>query len=212
MALIQCKECSKEISSDVKKCPNCGYDRRNFFMRHKIMTFMGVGFFGFIFFIVVIVAAIGSGSNSSTTTKSEVVLNESGKEVPKAKDYELTNKLFKNKDFSIIIGEINPNYTSKYMSVDEGFRVVEIPITFENLSDSDLLTDSFSAKVDNKMVEPYYGGDKESLVLEKLLAGTSKKGGVYFEAPIESTELILVYDYGFWTDKKVEFTLDITFK
>lgn len=27
MALIKCKECGKEHSSDAKKCPHCGYYR-----------------------------------------------------------------------------------------------------------------------------------------------------------------------------------------
>lgn len=30
MALIKCKECEKEISDTVKKCPNCGYQERKF--------------------------------------------------------------------------------------------------------------------------------------------------------------------------------------
>jgi uncharacterized membrane protein YvbJ len=25
MALIKCKECGKEVSSEAKNCPNCGY-------------------------------------------------------------------------------------------------------------------------------------------------------------------------------------------
>jgi len=29
MALINCKECGKEISDTAKKCPNCGYEDKN---------------------------------------------------------------------------------------------------------------------------------------------------------------------------------------
>ena len=28
MALIKCKECKKEISSDAKQCPSCGYKKK----------------------------------------------------------------------------------------------------------------------------------------------------------------------------------------
>lgn len=36
--MTQCKACNKDIAKGVKKCPNCGKDQRNFFMRHKILT------------------------------------------------------------------------------------------------------------------------------------------------------------------------------
>jgi ribosomal protein L37E len=35
MALIQCQECNKEISSSVKVCPHCGYKFKNY-IRQKI--------------------------------------------------------------------------------------------------------------------------------------------------------------------------------
>ncbi len=38
--LVPCKACGQEIAKGVKKCPNCGKDQRNFFMRHKIITFI----------------------------------------------------------------------------------------------------------------------------------------------------------------------------
>ena len=28
MALVNCKECNKKISSDAKECPNCGYKKK----------------------------------------------------------------------------------------------------------------------------------------------------------------------------------------
>lgn len=36
--LTFCKTCNKEIAKSVKKCPHCGKDQRNFFVRHKILT------------------------------------------------------------------------------------------------------------------------------------------------------------------------------
>lgn len=36
--MVNCKACGKEIAKGVKKCPHCGKDQRNFFMRHKIIT------------------------------------------------------------------------------------------------------------------------------------------------------------------------------
>lgn len=36
--LLNCKACGKELAKGVKKCPHCGKDQRNFFIKHKIIT------------------------------------------------------------------------------------------------------------------------------------------------------------------------------
>jgi len=36
--MTECKACGGDIAKGVKKCPHCGKDQRNFFMRHKIIT------------------------------------------------------------------------------------------------------------------------------------------------------------------------------
>lgn len=57
--LVNCKACGKEIAKGAK-CPACGKDQRNFFMKHKILT--GI-------MAIVILGGIGSamgGSNPAT--------------------------------------------------------------------------------------------------------------------------------------------------
>jgi uncharacterized protein (UPF0212 family) len=49
--LTNCKVCGKEIAKGVKKCPHCGADQRNWFMKHKILS-------GII--VIVVIAAINS--------------------------------------------------------------------------------------------------------------------------------------------------------
>ena len=39
MALKKCKECGAEVSS-TGVCPKCGKDQRNFFVKHKVITFL----------------------------------------------------------------------------------------------------------------------------------------------------------------------------
>lgn len=60
MAMRTCKECNKEISSSVKKCPNCGKDQRNWFMRHKILSIIAV------IVIIVIISTVGGNKNDLT--------------------------------------------------------------------------------------------------------------------------------------------------
>lgn len=59
--LVSCKACGKEIAKGVKKCPNCGKDQRNFFMRHKIITFI------LAVVVIIILANIGGGGGSSSS-------------------------------------------------------------------------------------------------------------------------------------------------
>lgn len=152
------------------------------------------------------ITKIETSKESTNNTSSD-----NTKDTEKKEDYELNNTLFKNNDFSLTLGKIEPNFKEEYMTLEEGQRVVRIPVTFQNLSSVDMVTDSFKAKVDNKMVKEYYGSD-DIVICEELLSGTTKDGAVYYEVPNNATEMILVYDYGFWTDKKVEFKIDITLK
>ncbi|MFL0252886.1 OB-fold protein [Clostridium neuense] len=62
-SLTSCKACGKEIAKGVKKCPHCGKDQRNFFMKHKIIT---------VILALVILGGIGSamGGNKNATTST----------------------------------------------------------------------------------------------------------------------------------------------
>ncbi|QJC98244.1 YxkC [Bacillus mojavensis] len=62
--LVPCKACGQEIAKGVKKCPNCGKDQRNFFMRHKIITFI------LAVVVIIIIANIGGGGGSEATSKT----------------------------------------------------------------------------------------------------------------------------------------------
>lgn len=79
MAMKPCKECKQEISSSAKKCPSCGKDQRNWFMKHKILSFIGG-----IILLGIIASALGGGedkkdklSSSEPTTASTSVTSTS---------------------------------------------------------------------------------------------------------------------------------------
>ena len=80
MALVKCEECGKEISSNVKVCPHCGYKRKR-----------GIWFYVIIVFVIIVALAILGSNNdnsklkanstsqektSSSTVKKELYLNE----------------------------------------------------------------------------------------------------------------------------------------
>lgn len=59
MALKICKECGAEVSSK-GICPKCGKDQRNFFKKHKVITFLLV--------VVVLGGIIGVSGNGKSKT------------------------------------------------------------------------------------------------------------------------------------------------
>lgn len=83
--MTTCKTCGKEIAKGVKKCPHCGKDQRNFFMKHKIISVIGI----IIILCIVGKALAGNGSNTSSDTKKEAstaVSSKSTKTESKPKD------------------------------------------------------------------------------------------------------------------------------
>jgi hypothetical protein len=68
MALIECRECHKEISSKASACPSCGA-RRGSHPVTKIFLFVVAAFV-----VILIIAGVGGsgGSSSASYTKSEV--------------------------------------------------------------------------------------------------------------------------------------------
>lgn len=67
MAMKPCKECKQEISSSAKKCPSCGKDQRNWFMKHKILSFIGA-----VILLGIIGSALGGeGDDTDKLTSTE---------------------------------------------------------------------------------------------------------------------------------------------
>ncbi len=62
MALKICKECGAEVSSK-GICPKCGKDQRNFFTKHKVITFI---------LILAVLGAIAGASGSRNKSNSTV--------------------------------------------------------------------------------------------------------------------------------------------
>ena len=70
MDVKNCKECGAEVSSK-GVCPKCGKDQRNFFVKHKVITFI---------LIVVVLGAIvgtsGSGTKTNNSTQTSTTVEQ----------------------------------------------------------------------------------------------------------------------------------------
>lgn len=97
MALIKCKECSKEFSSDAKVCPHCGSTKnRSFFSKHPIISTV----IGLLVFSTFLQALSGNGGRN---LQGETNKSEDKPQVEKKSDSEIRREAIKNveiKDFN----------------------------------------------------------------------------------------------------------------
>lgn len=127
--LVKCKACGKEIAKGIKKCPNCGKDQRNWFMRHKIITF-----FGAIILLGLIGNALGGGEDSTTDTVSDKQTNEKATE---EKVYAIGDAVQSdNLEITITNFEEKSSVGNQYLNkeVSEGGTYVAIQYKMKNIS------------------------------------------------------------------------------
>lgn len=127
--LTSCKACEKEIAKGVKKCPNCGKDQRNWFMRHKFLTFIGV-----IIILAIIISATGGDSEDTADANDKAQSSVTDKEktykpgdVIKDGKLEVTVTKFEEK------AKVGSQYVSKEAS--EGGTFVAIQYKMKNVSE-----------------------------------------------------------------------------
>jgi len=125
--LVACKACGKEIAKGVKKCPSCGKDQRNWFMRHKILSFIGI-----IVALVIIGGALGGGDE-------EIATNAGNKtEVPVEKVYAV-GEVVPTDQLEVTVSKIEEKSSvgSEYINkqASEGGIFVAIQYAMKNVSD-----------------------------------------------------------------------------
>ncbi|MDQ1002676.1 hypothetical protein QFZ28_003076 [Neobacillus niacini] len=128
--LVQCKACGKEIAKGVKKCPHCGKDQRNWFMRHKILTFILA-----IIILAILVNMLGGDDDTATDTNT----NQTAEKAPEEKVYQL-NEVVKVDNAEVTVTKFeeksvigDPNFLGKEAS--EGAVLVGVQYKLKNASD-----------------------------------------------------------------------------
>lgn len=154
---------------------------------------------------VLFTKSINNESNESTNT----TIDTKGIEEDK-KDFTKTKNSFKNKEFEFKILKIDKNYKKEYMfKKNKDYKVVKIDIEIKNLSKKDIYVSEFIAKSNDKMLERNFSSDNDINISGKVLPNSTISGSVAFEIPKEAKNMSLIYDYGFWQDKKLSFNIDV---
>ena len=201
-SLVSCKACSKEIAKGVKKCPNCGKDQRNWFMRHKVLSFIGV-----IVLFIVVGSMLGGGDETAESNDSAAANTE--EKVYAVNEVVATDKV----DFTVTVVEErdvigDPSFLGKTAS--EGAVLVAIQHTMKNTSDEPLgmfsiptisLVDSkgtkYSTDLDASSAYAVETDVDDSKVLSDLNPGITVTGTDVFEIAQEqfaSGEWFIVID------------------
>ncbi|MFC5466839.1 DUF4352 domain-containing protein [Lederbergia graminis] len=129
--LVPCKACKKEIAKGVKKCPNCGKDQRNWFMRHKILSFIAA-----IIVLGIIGSALGGGDEDTNTATENQSTGSNEKTEPKV--YAIGEPVPADK-LEVTITKVDEKLKigSQYFNKEaaEGGTFLAIEYTLKNISD-----------------------------------------------------------------------------
>ena len=132
--LIECKACGKEIAKGVKKCPHCGKDQRNWFMRHKIMTFI---------LVIIVIGIISSLAGGGEETATDSTSNSGGTTEQTEKNYAVNEPVVVDEKAEVVVTKVeemstigDPEFLGKQAS--EGGTLVAVQLTVKNVSDEPL--------------------------------------------------------------------------
>lgn len=94
-----------------------------------------------------------------------------------------------------------------YCEPKEGYVVYCLSFKFENNSDSDHYAwdYDFDCYADNQAMEHYLYG--ENTLSATISPGRAATGSVYFEVPVDSTEIEVEYTTDVWSNEKAIFTV-----
>lgn len=133
--LVPCKACEKEIAKGVKKCPNCGKDQRNWFRRHKILTFFGV------IILIGILSSLGGGEESDTsdTASNSKTDSDTKATAKKEKVYKVNDAVVIDKKSEVVLTDVEETdkVGDQYLNkkVSDGGTFVAVHVTVKNVSD-----------------------------------------------------------------------------
>lgn len=120
MALVKCRECSNEISSEAKSCPKCGAENKHRKGCLARVVMMLIGFMLFISFVNFVTSNRNTDSNKSSVFTPKTGVQEKAEEKPKLTDAQIKSilKPFNKKTDKIdgITWYKHPYYINNYRS------------------------------------------------------------------------------------------------
>lgn len=202
-ATKQCKYCKMEIPKKAKVCPNC---RKKQGSKLK-----------WVIIIIVIIAVIAAASGTEDEPKVKKVNsnNNEGKTVNSESETETQqeNAFFigdtvETKDLRItFISAEDYVSNNEFIQPKDGYKYVKACFEFENISNSD---QTVSTLIDWECYADSYKADQSWLEDDNgldatLSSGKKAQGCVYFEVPVDASEILFEYDINWLENDKINF-------
>lgn len=215
--MTNCKACGKEIAKGVNKCPHCGKDQRNFFMKHKIISVIG---------ILIILGAIGGamgnkGNTDNKDTKPTVAsksntktTNKKSDDTDKLKDSYAVGETAKYKGLEMTVTKVEKSQGTEYEKPKDGKEYVIVTVNIKNNSTDKIAYNPLYFKIQNSQGqiedETFTTVNQDSeLKSGDLAVGGQVTGSIAFEEPTNDSSLLLQYqDNIFSKNVKIQFKLN----
>lgn len=212
--LLPCKACGKEIAKDVKKCPHCGKDQRNFFLKHKVLT-------GIIALVLIIGIGSSLGGNdnnnsaSTNTNESSTTANTNQAEVKKEepKEFYAVNEEVKLDDAIIKVTNVEKSNGSDFDKPKDGMEYIVVTVQVKNGGDSEIPYNPFDFSMQNskgQITEQAFTtiNSDSQLNSGNLAAGGEVSGTIAFEQPKDDSALILKYQGNIFNNEEIKIKLN----
>ena len=210
-----CKYCQSEIAKKAKVCPNCRKKQGG------IGKWIVIGIIVFLLF-----GAMGSSgesgsedTNSQTAVKTGEVTesdvtdntkeeNSDSNETEEVENEFTVGDVVETEYLKISFLSAEP-YTDPdgYSKPAEGKEYYRVEFEFENIGDTDQSVGSFEfvCYANGYAVDETWVGD--DMLSATISPGKKAKGAIYYEIPVDATEITLEYETNFWTEDKIVFVI-----
>lgn len=216
--MTKCKACNADIAKGVSKCPHCGKDQRNWFMRHKVLS---------VIIILVALGGIGAlsgndkkdtavktSTNDTTQTKQETTQNKTETNKNELKEFYNIGETANYKGIEMTATKVDKSSGTDFDMPKEGKEYVIITVKIKNGSEDKISYNPLYFKMQNSNGQVEDGifstvnGDT-ALKSGELVPGGEVEGTVIFEEPVGDEGLILQYQDNMFSNKvKMQFKIN----
>ena len=207
--LTTCKACGKEIAKGAKKCPHCGKDQRNFFIKHKILT--GI----LVLVVIMLIGSLGHNSSNNPTTNSTSTSTSNTTQTKKdtPKDIYAVNEDVKLNDAVVKVTKVEKSNGNEYDKPKDGMEFVIVTVSIKNSGKDQISYNPFDFKMQNSKGqitdETFTTINQDTALNSGDLAGNGEiTGTIAFEQPKNDNALVLIYQGSMFSSKQIKIKLN----
>jgi hypothetical protein len=150
-------------------------------------------------------------TNTIASQTSNTTTNTTTSSTSSTWSYYVKGQTYTDDEYSITLTDVNLNYTnySSYSAPSDGKKVVKATFEVQYLgSGSEYITSSdFDCYADSYSCSNFYGAKDDDKISATISTGKKTIGAVYFEVPVNATEITVEFETDWLHDEYVTFKL-----